>query len=202
MFYFVGKILSSILFKLTGGLGISGKDNIPDSGPLIIVSNHQSIIDPFVLMVSFPKKIRFLAAAYLFKIHGVRLFLYTSGAMPVKSRRGDLKSLKKSLALLEKGETIGIFPEGGVSLDGKLKPFMQGWAYLALKTGAKVLPITISGSRQVLPVGKYIPRRGKIFVNIGKPRSLPKKNKISRKDLEQINEKMEKEMKYFLNICQ
>lgn len=195
MIYFLGKKLSRILFKYTGGIEVYGMENIPQKGPFIIVSNHQSIIDPFVFMSIFPIKINFLAAAYLFKIPVVGLMLRLGGALPINSRKSDLKSLRMTLRLLKEGKVIGIFPEGGVSLNGELEDFKAGWAYLALKAKVPAVPVTISGTRDVLPVGKYLPRKGKIFVNIGKPRSFKNRYRVFRKDMEKINRVMEKTIK-------
>lgn len=149
-------------------------------GPLIIVSNHQSILDPLVIMAFIPRKLRFIAAAYLFRIPGLNILLRLYGAIPVNdAKRGDVSSLKKALRTLKKGGAVALFPEGGVSVDGKLRPFKPGFAYLALKSGAQVLPVAIRGTKDVLPVGKYLPRRGRIELIMGKAISVEKKGKIS-----------------------
>lgn len=198
MIYYLGKILSHILFKLTGKVKVYGMENIPQKGPYIIVSNHQSIIDPFVLMTIFPERIKFLAAAYLFKIPIVGFMLNLGSALPVNSKKSDIKSLRKTLRFLKRGEVIGIFPEGGVSFSGKLKNFKAGWAYIALKSKAPVVPVAISGTRDVLPVGKYLPRQGEILVSIGQPENFQKQKRILRSNLEQINYNMEETVKNLL----
>lgn len=198
MFYLLARAVISFLFKFICKVEIVG-EAIPQEGPLIIVSNHQSIIDPFVLMTVFPKKINFLAAAYLFKIPIVGKLLALGEAMPINSKKGDFKSLKKSFSILRKQGIIGIFPEGGVSLDGKLKPFMPGWAYLALKSGSPVVPVAIKGTREILPVGKYVLKRGNIKVVIGKVKHIEKKDKLSNTDLIKLNQIMEQTLLSLLN---
>ncbi|NMA54666.1 MAG: 1-acyl-sn-glycerol-3-phosphate acyltransferase [Firmicutes bacterium] len=163
------KLLSSGLFKLTGGITISGRDHIPARGPFILVANHQSLIDPLVLGVCIPRTIIFLAAAYLFELPFIGRIITAGGALPVNHPKGDLGTIKQALANLSTGGAIGVFPEGGVSSDGKLQPFLPGWAFLALKAGVPAIPAAISGTRRVLPVGKYVPRRFPISVVIGKP---------------------------------
>ncbi len=193
MIYYIGKVFAYILLNITGGVSVKGIENIPKEGPLLIVSNHQSIIDPFVLMYCFPRRITFLAASYLFRIPLIRWIIYLGGAMPIKGA-GDATTLKKALKLLEQGGVIGIFPEGGVSLDGKLKPFMQGWAYLALKSGTPVVPTAVNKSKEVLPVGKYIPRRRRIEVAFGETLEVEKKDKVRKADIKSLNAVMEEKM--------
>lgn len=194
MFYKFIKVLCRILFAFTGGIEVFGGEDLPQKGPLIIVSNHQSILDPLVLVSRMPYRISFFAASYLFKIPVVGQILILSGAIPIHSEKGDFGSFKKALELLKRGAVIGIFPEGGVSLDGNLKPLMEGWAYLALKSGARVLPVIVKGTRQVLPVGRYLPHRGRIYLKIGHVMEFPEKSKVTREDMGALNEKMIKEL--------
>ncbi|KXG77809.1 1-acyl-sn-glycerol-3-phosphate acyltransferase [Fervidicola ferrireducens] len=162
---------------------------MPKEGPLIVVSNHQSILDPLVIMAYIPRKLRFLAAAYLFKIPGLNILLRLYGAIPVNdTERGDISSLKKALRILKGGGAVALFPEGGVSPDGKLRPFKQGFAYLALKSGAAVLPVAVKGTTDVLPVGRYFPKRGRIELKVGEPISVGKKDRISSADEEWLGE--------------
>lgn len=200
MLYPLFKVLCQLIFILTGGIKVYGKENILKKGPFILIANHQSIIDPLLLMACLPRKITFLAASYLFKIPIVGLVIWAGGAIPINDPKGDFKHIQRALEKLEEGEAIGIFPEGGVSLDGKLKDFMPGWAYFALKSGAPVIPVAISGSRKVLPAGHYLLRPGKISVNIGEPISIDKKARIRSSDLKKLSEHMEEIV--FRLLCQ
>jgi len=200
MFYTIAKLIGRVLFTLTGGIRISGKERLPEKGPLIIVCNHQSIIDPLVLLTFLPYRITFLAAAYLFKIPLVGLILRAAGAMPIHSAKGDFKSLKESIKLLEKGGVLGIFPEGGVSLDGKLRPFMSGASYIALKSGTAILPVALGGTRDVLPVGTYFPRRKRITINIGQTIMVERKDKIKRDDMTELDLKLKEELQKLMDL--
>lgn len=176
-----------MLLSLTGGVEIVGADLVPRRGPLILVANHQSLLDPLALMAAMPREITFLAAAYLFRLPVVGLVIRAVGAMPVRGEEGDLRSLRKSLALLREGKAIGLFPEGGVSRPGELRPFMPGWAYLALKSGAPVVPVILYGSSKVLPAGAFIPRPGRICIKVLPPVAFAPKKKIVQGDLERLN---------------
>lgn len=185
--YLLAKAAGRLLLRLTGGLEVVGVDLVPRRGPLILVANHQSLLDPIALIAAMPREITFLAASYLFRIPLVGLVIRSVGAMPVRGPKGDLKSLRSALALLQKGKVIGLFPEGGVSQPGELRPFMPGWAYLALKSGAPVLPVILHGSSKVLPIGTFIPRPGRIRIEVLPPFAFAPKKKIAQGDLERLN---------------
>lgn len=185
--YLLAKVASSLLLRLTGGVEATGVEFVPRRGPLILVANHQSLLDPLALMAAIPREITFLAASYLFRIPAVGLVIKAVGALPVRGEEADLRSLRKSLALLREGKAIGLFPEGAVSRPGELRPFMPGWAYLALKSGAPVLPVILRGSSKVLPVGTFIPRPGRICVKVLPPLAFASKKKIAQGDLERLN---------------
>lgn len=192
--YSLLRALCKLLLAATGGVKVEGMTNLEVQGALILVSNHQSLLDPLVLMACIPRRITFLAASYLFQIPVVGQVIRSAGSMPVHQKKSDLGSIRKSLAVLERGGTIGLFPEGGVSSDGRLRHPMPGWAYLALKSGAPVLPIGITGSRDVLAPGTFILRRRRICVKVGRPLMLAKAAVIRHEDLAVLNKKLEREL--------
>ncbi|MDK2882962.1 MAG: 1-acyl-sn-glycerol-3-phosphate acyltransferase [Bacillota bacterium] len=185
--YLLAKAAGSLLLRLTGGVEVAGAEFVPRRGPLILVANHQSLLDPIALIAAMPREITFLAASYLFRIPLVGLIIRSVGAMPVHGPKADLRSLRSALTFLQKGKAIGLFPEGGVSRPGELRPFMPGWAYLALKSGAPVLPVILRGSSKVLPVGTFIPRPGRIRIEVLPPLTFAPKKKIAQGDLERLN---------------
>lgn len=198
LMYFVQKLICRLFFKLVGKPLIIGLENIPQKGPLVLIGNHQSIIDPLALIAYVPRRIIFFAAAYLFKIPVLGLVLKISGVLPVDSKKYGVASVRKGLTRLQQQEVIGLFPEGGVSFDGALKPFHSGWAYLALKNGAPVLPVALLGTRDVLPPRTYLPRRRRVVINFGQPLVIEKREKIKSQDLKELNDLMELQVKGLL----
>lgn len=95
-FYILGKVIFCFLFKIFTKIEVIGEENLPKKGPLIVVSNHKSILDPMILMVSLPYNIKFLAASYLFKIPFLSIILKIAGVLPVKEKKEDSKNPKKS----------------------------------------------------------------------------------------------------------
>ncbi len=152
LFYETLRFFLGPLIKLNFRLKIEGQENIPDNGAAVIVCNHRSAADPAILAYSVRNRyINFGAASWSWKIPGYRELHQWSGAFPLslKGGKGD-SELEKGLELLEEGELVGIFPEGGEAiLDPgkveKIKKFKTGFARLALQGRVPVIPCAVIG---------------------------------------------------------
>ena len=174
MIYTTVRLLSKLFFGLWWKLEIVGKANIPHTDPVIVVANHISLLDGFILVAFWPRKITFLSASYLFKKPVVGVFLRAIGAISVQNEGVSLTGIKRALRILQKGGTLGIFPEGRIGQLDNLGSFQTGWAYLALKAGVSPLPVVININKSVRHIGIVLPRRKKIFVQIAKPWTIEK----------------------------
>lgn len=155
---------------------VQGLENIPVDGPVILASNHLSFIDSMVIPIVVPRRIPFLAKAEYFKGTGMkgrimRWFFTGIGMVPVErsNARASLAALEVLEGVLNGGGAVAIYPEGTRSLDGKLYKGRIGVARLALKTGAPVVPVALTGTDRVQPVGRKLPRIRKIHVRFGAP---------------------------------
>jgi len=184
LLYIIIKSFSLIIFKLIFRLKIIGSENIPKTGPFIIVANHSSLLDGFVLVSFVRLKITFMSAAYLFKMPFVGNILRGVGAIPVQGKGNDIKLIKKAMKVLQAGGVLGIFPEGRITNQKDDFSAKAGAAYLAVKADVPIIPMAIKGAGKVLPVGAKFPKLNKIEVKIGKPISASKKNKLTKKNLE------------------
>ena len=165
-FYGVVRLASRITFHLWNRMGVSFAAPLRSDGPVVIVANHDSMLDGFVLVAAFPERdLTFLSAAHLFERPLVGRFLRAGGALPVQSPSGDFGSLKRAISTLQNGGAIAVFPEGGIART----EILGGAAYLALKANALVVPVKIKGAREALPLGRALPRRTPIEVVVGKP---------------------------------
>jgi len=154
---------------------LEGADREKLDQPLIVVANHLSWYDVFVLAGFFPGKSRFVAKDELRRIPLFGAAWETCGH--VRVNRGDRAEAVRSLT--EAGDRIRrerlnviVFPEGTRSPDGTLLPFKKGAFVLALQTGVPILPVGISGSREVMAKGSFRIRPGEIFVRVGEPISV------------------------------
>ncbi|MGC7847544.1 lysophospholipid acyltransferase family protein [Desulforudis sp. 1088] len=192
--YRLVRFLLSLLFRITGGLVVRGKAQIPLDAPLIVVANHASLADGIVLVAAFPRRVASLSAAYLFERPIAGPLLRWFGAIPVEGGPGAAAGIRKALHLLETGGALMVFPEGGVGPGHR--PFEPGWAYLALKAGATVLPVGIRGSGHLLPPGTMRPHRAKVEVAIGQPFTVARTARPRRAEMASLNTMMEKQLWY------
>jgi 1-acyl-sn-glycerol-3-phosphate acyltransferase len=155
---------------------VEGRENVPKRGAVIIASNHLSFIDSVVLPLVAPRPVVFLAKAEYFTGTGVkgwftRGFFQAINAVPVErgTHRAAQASLDAALTALTEGNAFGIYPEGKRSLDGRLYRGRPGVAWLALTSGAPVVPVALAGTDQVQPVGTRLPRIRRVTVRFGEP---------------------------------
>jgi len=198
VFYAFGKLIFKLILGFVGRPVITGKEHFPNSGPVIVVANHASLLDPFLLAVLWPHRITFLAAAYLFSMPVVGALLRAAAAIPVRTEGSELAGMRAALRILQKGGTIGLFPEGRVVQADRLGPFQTGWAYLALKAGVPVLPVAIKGSSQALPLGTYLPRRRKIHIHISAPWAMEMVRRPEQESLAALNAKLNSQIQQML----
>lgn len=148
-----------------------GKENIPSTGPLIVVANHVHVLDPIFLQFSSPRWINFVAKEELFRSPFLRPWLQWAGSFPIH-RRGKIQEqqevLNSARDALEQGLILGMFPEGSRAHDGKLRKGKTGSAVLATETNVPLLPVGIVGTDKIKGIS-WLWKRPAIVVNIGKP---------------------------------
>ena len=164
MWYWVLKALLTVISKLFFRFKVTGLKNIPKKTNFIVVANHASFLDPLLIMVAIPKKIYCIASRYLYKVWWIGWFLKMTEAFPSGG------SSEKAVSLLMENKVVGLFPEGGISRNGKLKSFRRGASLLAVRTGRPIVPCAVLGSYQALPVESSFPKLFSCLkVKIGRP---------------------------------
>lgn len=158
---------------------IIGRRNVPKTGPVILASNHRSFIDSVVITLVAPRSVSFLAKAEYFTGRGLRgrisrSFFTSIGAIPVVRGAGSAAqdALDSGLKVLQHGDAFAIYPEGTRSLDGRLYRGHTGVAWLALTSGAVVIPVALTGTQDLQPVGTKLPRIRPVTVEFGRPLDL------------------------------
>ena len=157
---------------------VEGRENVPLTGPLILVANHVHVLDPILLVFSFPRWITFIAKEELFRSLFLRFWLRWAGSLPLQ-RDGKVtekqRILEDARKALEKGLILGMFPEGGRSHDGKLRKGKAGSAVIASKADVPLLPVGVAGTDRVHGIS-WLWKRPHIVVKVGKPFRLPPTN--------------------------
>jgi 1-acyl-sn-glycerol-3-phosphate acyltransferase len=176
MLYEVAHAVVPPVAKLVWRPRIEGLHNIPESGPVIVASNHLSFADSMVIPIVVPRKVVFLAKEDYFTGTGVKGALVRGwfegiGMVPVDrdDTRSALASLDIALDVLGRGEAFGIYPEGARSRDGRLYRGRTGVAHLALTSGAPVVPVGLIGTERLQPVGATVPRLARVTIRFGTP---------------------------------
>src|SRR5215208_996328 len=149
-----------------------GREHIP-SGGVILAANHRSFLDPFAIGTSNPRPIYFVAKQELFRYPLVGWFLNCMGAFPVRRGASDEESVATSLALLERGEAVVIFPEGTRIRSGSLAKPKRGVGRLALESGAPVVPVAVTGTERARSRGLRI-KPVKVSLRFGRPLTFPR----------------------------
>jgi 1-acyl-sn-glycerol-3-phosphate acyltransferase len=178
--YAFGRVVVAPLARLVYRPRVEGRDNVPRTGPVIFASNHLSFIDSIAIPVAAPRPVHFLAKSSYFEGSGLggwlsKEFFTAIGAVPVRRGAGQaaLDALDQQRALLEDGKAVALYPEGTRSLDGRLYKGRTGVAFLALQTGAPVVPVGLIGTDLVMPVGARIPSLNqRVTVRFGRPLDL------------------------------
>lgn len=160
------------VFHLYNRVSIKGAGHVPTSGPVLVVSNHCSSLDPPIVGCStVRRRFNFMAKAELFESgNWFARYIWMLGAFPVKRGAGDAMAYKHSVSLLREGKVLLLFPEGTRSPDGTLQAFEVGAARMALSApGIQVLPARVRGNFEAMPKGRSFPKPAKLRVHFGEP---------------------------------
>ena len=167
-FYRLSQVVLFIFFKLFFGLKVYGGANVPrDVKGVILAPNHVSYFDPPLLGAVVRRHITFLAKEYLFRVIVIGLFLRWYGVLPIRTEKDDFRSMRQLIRLLKEGRCIVVFPEGTRSPDGEPQKAEGGVGFLAMKSGAQVVPIWIQGTYEAFPRDRRWFRCHPIRVTIG-----------------------------------
>ena len=155
---------------------MTGLENIPRSGPAIVVSNHLSLVDSLFLPMMVDRQMAFLAKSDYFTGKGlkgrlIRFFMTSSGQLPIDRSGGKASeaSLQAGLAVLAEGKVLAIYPEGTRSPDGRLYRGRTGVARMVLEAGVPVIPTVMIDTDKVMPLGSSLPKVHRVGVVIGAP---------------------------------
>jgi len=177
------------MLKILFNFKVSGLENIPEKKSFIFAANHTSLIDGVAVASAYPRRIYFLAADSLFTTKFWGWLARQLGYLPVKRGGFNKETIREAVAILKGGDCIGIFPEGKISLDGRLEEGKAGVALIARLADADIIPCAIEGACEAWPLPKKFPRRFPVEVRFGKPidiRDYPVPEELVREVMEEI----------------
>jgi 1-acyl-sn-glycerol-3-phosphate acyltransferase len=175
--YAFGKATVAPMMRAIWRPRVTGLEYVPETGPVILASNHRSVVDSFVIPVVTRRPVYWMAKNEYFVNPLTRSLMLGLNQIPVdrSGGRASLLALDAALPVLREGKVLGIFPEGTRSPDGRLYRGRPGVAKLALDAGATIVPVGLFGTERVQPLGARLPRLGpKVEVRFGEPLDLSK----------------------------
>ena len=184
IYQLVSKLFVLPIYKFVFKGHLKGKENIPQKGSFIMVSNHGSLLDPPLLGHALGRNISFMAKAELFKVPLLGFIIKACGAYPVKRGIADKNTIKTACKKLSDNRCIGIFIDGTRQKNGRVNKPKQGAALLAFKNQKLLLPVAIVNSHRLIRFKFGIPFFSKIVIKVGKPVQPPQS--ASRDDLHSV----------------
>lgn len=176
LYWLLKYVLLGPLLRLLYRPRVTGLENIPETGPAILASNHLSFSDSFFLPLVCPRRITFLAKAEYFNGKGFkgwfsRMFFTGVGQVPIDRSGASAAedALTTGLRILGQGDLLGIYPEGTRSPDGRLYRGKTGVARMALEAGVPVIPVAMIDTEKIQPIGSKVPRVMRVGIRIGAP---------------------------------
>jgi len=166
--YFLISQLALMSFTITGGLRAGGRNNIPATGGLLLVSNHLSYLDVFVLGISCTRLLNYVARSTLF-FPPLGSLIRSVGGFPIQRDGMGASGLKETLRRLRNGGVVILFPEGTRSPDGRLQELKSGISVLAARANVPILPAAVAGTFGAWSRNQKFPRPHPVRVEYGKP---------------------------------
>jgi 1-acyl-sn-glycerol-3-phosphate acyltransferase len=170
------------LLRVLFTLEYSGRENVPEGGPVVIAGNHPSYLDPLLIGAGLERRVFFMAWDQLFRVPVLGALLRAFGAFPVRLGTKDPNAFLAALHVLESGRVLGIFPEAGRTKLGPMNPLKTGAARLAIESGAAIVPVTITGAFDAWPSSRTLPVLRKITVKYHPPIRLDPAELAARRD--------------------
>lgn len=193
LWYRMWQRAAQVVFCAFFSLRVWGRENVPNAGPVVLVSNHQSYLDPILCGLGLGRELDYIARDSLFRNPAFGWFIRSLNAFPIQRGQADLTALRAVIQRLQKGRAVTLFPEATRTADGRIRPIKGGFELIARKSGATTVPVVIDGAFEAWPRQQMLPTPGRIVVIYGPPISSEQAGKMSREEfVAQINHQLRK----------
>jgi 1-acyl-sn-glycerol-3-phosphate acyltransferase len=197
LFYRFTKLVFGLMLLVWTRKQVVGLENVPRRGPLILASNHVNLLDPPLLAVLMPRRIIYMGKVELWRTPIIGPLYTLAGFIPVQRFGADLPALRKAEKVLRQNQVLGMFPEGTRSRKPGLGKGQPGTAIIALRSGAPIVPVAVTGTARVAVPRSFF-RITRVGVVFGKPFELPKGRRLNAELVEECTERIMKEIAVLL----
>jgi 1-acyl-sn-glycerol-3-phosphate acyltransferase len=172
LFFAFAKLIMKLVLNAVFKIKVEGIENIPKSGPVVMLPNHSSFLDSIILVPFSPRKIWFMGKNSEYKTELHKYLMGIAGSFPVRRYTTDFQAVRNAVRVVQEGHMLGIFPEGERCWDNRLLPYKIGTMRLILALGHDVIPVGVSGAYALMPRWTHDIKRVPITIRIGKPINL------------------------------
>lgn len=163
------RVAANVLFIVLGRGRVFGRRNVPLTGGVLLVCNHQSFFDPILATLALPRECHYMARDSLFRNRWFRRLIESLNAFPIKRATADVGAIKETLRRLKRGALVTAFPEATRTRDGSVQPMQSGVVLLARKARVPLVPTLILGAYEAWPRQAALPRPAPIIVAYARP---------------------------------
>lgn len=181
--YWVCRFLCQCGTLLLLKVRVFGRGRFPSQGGVLLVSNHQSFLDPVLATMALPREGNYMARDSLFKNRWFKGLIKFLNAFPIKRGTADMVAIKETMRRLKDGRVVLAFPEGTRSPDGRIGPMLGGLATVGKKCQVPIVPTLIDGVFRAWPRDRLLPGCGDVIVEYGEPISPAEYAKMSPDEL-------------------
>jgi 1-acyl-sn-glycerol-3-phosphate acyltransferase len=161
----VCRVLAAAIFRIR----VEGRELVPAEGGGLVLSNHQSNLDPILVGLSCERRLNYVARTTLFESRLFRFLVAALDAIPIDREGVGLGGLKETLKRIKRGEMVLLFPEGTRTRDGELKRMLPGFCVIARRAGVPLVPVALDGAFDAWPRQRTLPRPATVHVVWGPP---------------------------------
>jgi len=197
LFYRFAKLVFGLILLVWTRREVVGLKNVPKQGPVILASNHVNLLDPPLLAFLLPRRIVYMGKIELWRTPIIGPLYGLAGFIPVRRFEGDLAALRKAEEMLRENQVLGMFPEGTRSRKPGLGKGQPGTAIIALRSGAPIVPVAVTGTAGVA-VPRSLFRLTRVRVVFGKPFELREGRRLRTELVEKCTERIMKEIAVLL----
>ncbi len=184
---------------------VEGAERVPATGPVIVTPVHRSFMDFFVASEVTKRKICYMAKEELWKSPRFGRLLESLGAFPVNRSGTDRLAIERAQQVLERGDLLVLFPEGTRRTGPVVQDLLEGAPFLAMRTGASIVPVGIGGTEAAMPKGSKVVRPVKVHVVVGEPIVPPPrsgKGRVSRHQVRELTDALHLELQQLFDLAQ